>query len=154
MSLVRAQQGEPTKNHPNGWFFHWLLLLTHISGIWDQPSCKRSDAETVKSWCCGVVCEANYSNRAPAGGAIESLENLVFSRLFLIFCWFGLSEPTIFLEVKIRRFLLHPTLGAECFRTEPRIFDNDFVGVFVVWIATVFSCLKQILSKIWKLEKL
>jgi len=25
-----------------------------------------------------------------------------------------------------------------------RIFDNDFVGVFVVWIATEFSCLKQI----------
>jgi len=46
----------------------------------------------------------------------------VFSRLFLIFRWFCLSESTIFLEVKIRRFLLHPTLGAECFRTEPQNF--------------------------------
>ena len=60
--------------------------------------------------------------RAQHGEPHESLENLVFSRLFLIFCWFGLSEPTIFLEVKIRRFLLHPTLGAECFRTEPQNF--------------------------------
>jgi len=64
-----------------------------------------------------------FSRKAsPTRGAIESLENLVFSRLFLIFRWFCMSEPTIFLEVKIRRFLLHYTFGTEFFRTEPQNF--------------------------------
>ena len=64
----------------------------------------------------------DVAGSSPARGAKESLENLVFSRLFLIFRWFCMSEPTIFLEVKIRRFLLHYTFGTEFFRTEPQNF--------------------------------
>ena len=52
----------------------------------------------------------DVAGSSPARGATESLENLVFSRLFLIFRWFCLPGPTIFLEVKIRRFLLHSLL--------------------------------------------
>ena len=48
--------------------------------------------------------------RAQHGEPHESLENLVFSRLFLIFRWFCMSEPTIFLEVKMPSILLHSLL--------------------------------------------
>ena len=48
--------------------------------------------------------------RAQHGEPHESLENLVFSRLFLVFRWFNSQEPTIFSEVKLPSNLLHSLL--------------------------------------------
>ena len=61
MSLVRAQQGEPTENHPKGWFFRWLFCC--------RLKRRAEGGAGAVSICCCICEQVPLGYSSPAGGA-------------------------------------------------------------------------------------